>query len=149
MRKKIIVCLSVILTLLSCASPKAVEYKTYHNFSINQIGFNSSSISLDLEYYNPNNFGMQLKNTDLDIFIDGNLLGHSVTDSLIQIPRRGTFVVPVKFNVDMRNAFKNALNTLTGKEVMVKLTGKVKVGKGNVFMNFPISYESKQTFSMF
>ena len=137
------------MSLLSCAAPKAVEYKTYHNFSINQIGFNSSSISLDLEYYNPNNFGMQLKNTDMDIFINGTLLGHSVTDSLIQIPRRGNFVVPVKFNVDMRNAFKNAFNTLTGKEVMVKLTGKVKVGKGNVFMNFPINYESKQTFSMF
>lgn len=149
MLKKIIILLSVIMSLLSCTAPKAVEYKTYHNFSINQIGFNSSSISLDLEYYNPNNFGMQLKNTDLDIFINGNLLGHSVTDSLIQIPRRGTFIVPVKFNVDMRNAFKNAFNTLAGKEVLVKLTGKVKVGKGNVFMNFPINYESKQTFSMF
>lgn len=149
MRKKIIFCLSVILTLHSCTAPKAVEYKTYHNFSINQLGFNSSTISLDLEYYNPNNFGMQLKNTDLDIFIDGNLLGHSVTDSLIYIPRRGNFIVPVKFNVDMRNAFKNAFNTLIGKEVLVKLAGKVKVGKGNVFMNFPINYESKQTFSMF
>lgn len=149
MLKKIILLASVIMSLLSCSAPKAVEYKTYHNFSINQLGFNTSSISLDLEYYNPNNFGMQLKNTDLDIFIDGNLLGHSVTDSLIQIPRRGNFTVPVKFNIDMRNAFRNALNTLTGKEVLVKLAGKVKVGKGNVFMNFPINYESKQTFSMF
>jgi hypothetical protein len=92
---------------------------------------------------------MQLKNTDLDIFINGNLLGHSTTDTLINIPRRNTFLVPVKFNVDMQNAFKNAWNAFIGKEVLVRLSGKVKVGKGNVFMSFPINYETKQTFSMF
>jgi LEA14-like dessication related protein len=137
------------MAFLSCSSPKALEYKTYHNFSVESLGFNNSTVSLNLEYYNPNNFGMQLKNTDLDIFINGNLLGHSTTDTLINIPRRNTFLVPVKFNVDMQNAFKNAWNTLMGKEVLVRLSGKVRVGKGNVFMSFPINYESKQTFSMF
>lgn len=137
------------MAFLSCSSPKALEYKTYHNFSVESLGFNNSTVSLNLEYYNPNNFGMQLKNTDLDIFINGNLLGHSTTDTLINIPRRNTFLVPVKINVDMQNAFKNAWNTLMGKEVLVRLSGKVRVGKGNVFMSFPINYESKQTFSMF
>ena len=139
----------VVVAFLSCSSPKALEYQTYHNFNINNLGFNNSSISLDLEYYNPNNFGMQLKNTDLDIFVNGTLLGHSYTDSLIRIPRRDTFNIPVKFNVDMQNVFKNAWNTLIGKEVLIKLSGKVKVGKGNVFMSLPIDYESKQTFSLF
>ena len=139
----------VIMAFLSCSSPKALEYKTYHNFSVESLGFNNSTVSLNLEYYNPNNFGMQLKNTDLDIFINGNLLGHSTTDTLINIPRRDTFLVPVKFKVDMRNVFKNAWNTFLGKEVLVRLSGKVKVGKGNMFMSFPINYETKQTFSMF
>ena len=137
------------MAFLSCSSPKALEYRTYHNFSIETLGFNNSTVSLNLEYYNPNNFGMQLKNTDLDIFINGNLLGHSTTDTLINIPRKNTFLVPVRFNVDMQNAFKNAWNTLIGKEVLVRLSGKVRVGKGNVFMSFPINYETKQTFSMF
>jgi LEA14-like dessication related protein len=139
----------VTMAFLSCSSPKALEYKTYHNFSVESLGFNNSTVSLNLEYYNPNNFGMQLKNTDLDIFINGNLLGHSTTDTLINIPRRDTFLVPVKFKVDMRNVFKNAWNTFLGKEVLVRLSGKVIVGKGNMFMSFPINYETKQTFSMF
>ena len=134
---------------MSCATPKAVEYQTYHNFTIQKLGFNNSSISLDLQYYNPNNFGLQLRSSDLDIFIDGNLLGHSSLDTLLLIPKRDTFSIPVKFDVDMQNIFKNAWNTLTGKEIMVRLTGKVKVGKANVFMNIPVDYESKQTFSFF
>ena len=44
---------------------------------------------------------------------------------------------------------KNALNTLLGKEVLLKVTGKVKVGKANVFMYFPVNYEAKETFSLF
>ena len=134
---------------MSCATPKAVEYQTYHNFTIQKLGFNNSSISLDLQYYNPNNFGLQLRSSDLDIFIDGNLLGHSSLDTLRLIPKTDTFSIPVKFDVNMQNIFKNAWNTLTGKEIMVRLTGKVKVGKANVFMNIPVDYESKQTFSFF
>ena len=139
----------LILTILSCSSPKALEYKTYHNFSIQKLGFNNSTIKLDLEYYNPNNFGMQLRNSDLDIFIDGNLLGHSSFDTLITIPGRNTFILPIKFDVDMQNIFKNAWSTLTGKEVVVRLTGKLKIGKANVFMSLPVNYETKETFSLF
>ena len=149
MKKKITACLVLVTAIMSCSSPKALEYKTYHNLSIQTLGFNSSTIKLDIEYYNPNNFGLQLKNSDLDIFIDGTLLGHSSFDTLIRIPRRDTFLLPIKFDVDMKNIYKNAWNTLTGKEVLVKLTGMLKVGKANVFMSFPVNYETRETFSMF
>lgn len=92
---------------------------------------------------------MQLRNSDMDIFIDGSLLGHSSFDTLIMIPRRDTFTLPVKFDVNMQNIYKNAWNTITGKEVTVKLTGKIKIGKANVFMSFPVNYETKETFSLF
>jgi LEA14-like dessication related protein len=141
--------LFVILAFLACSSPKELEYQSFHNFYVEKLGFNSSTIGLDILYYNPNNFGMQLKNSDLDIFIDGNLLGHSSFDTLIRIPRRDTFSLPVKFGVDMRNIYKNVWNTLTGKEVTVKLTGKIRIGKANVFMSFPVNYETRETFSLF
>ena len=142
-------CFILTLAILSCSSPKALEYKTYHNFSIQKLGFNTSSVKLDLEYYNPNNFGMQLRNSDLDIFIDGTLLGHSSFDTLISIPRRDTFILPIKFDVDMQNIVKNAWSTLIGKEVLVRLTGKLRIGKANVFMSLPVNYETKETFSLF
>lgn len=145
--KLMILCCGIICC--SCSSPKALEYITYHNFSIQTLGFNNSAVTLDLEYYNPNNFGLQLKNTDLDIFINGNRFGHSLSDSLIRIPRRDTFLLPIKFDVDMQNFLKNAWYTLLGKEVVVKLSGKMKVGKGNVFLSFPINYQSKETFTLF
>jgi LEA14-like dessication related protein len=126
-----------------------LEYKTYNNFSIQKLGFGTSEVKLDLEYYNPNNFGLQLKNSDLDIFIDNAFLGHSISDTLINIPRRASFILPIKFDVDMQSIYKNVLNTIMGNEVMVKVTGKLKLGKANVFMSMPVNYEGKQKFSLF
>src|SRR5664279_213843 len=149
MTKAYLLCCIHVFIISSCAAPKPLEYKTFYNFSIQKLGFNSSTITLDLEYYNPNNFGMQLKNSDLDIFIDGNLLGHSSFDTVISIPRRNTFILPIKFDVDMQNIFKNAWSTLIGKEVLVRLTGKLRIGKANVYMSLPVNYESKEIFSLF
>ena len=149
MNKKIVGIFLVVLVFMSCSSPKALEYREYHNFSVEKLGYSNSTIKLDLVYFNPNNFRMQLRNTDLDIFINGKLFGHSSTDTLIPIPKRDTFSLPVMFDVNMQSLYQNALNTLLGREVTVKVSGKVKIGKANVFMYFPVNYESKETFSLF
>ena len=149
MNKKIIGTLLVVIAFMSCSSPKALEYREYHNFSVEKLGYSNSTIKMDLVYFNPNNFRMQLRNTDLNIFINGKLFGHSSTDTLIPIPKRDTFSLPVMFDVNMQSLYQNALNTLLGREVTLKVSGKVKVGKANVFMYFPVNYESKETFSLF
>lgn len=149
MKKKFLYLVGLVFVFMSCSSPKSLEYRDYHNFTIDKLGFNNSTVSLDIEYYNPNNFRMQLRNTDLDVFINGKLFGHSSTDTLIQIPRKDTFNLPVKFDVNMQTVFQNALNTLFGKEVLVRVAGKIKVGKARMFMYFPVNYESKETFSLF
>lgn len=134
---------------ISCSAPKELVYNQYKNLEIEKLGFGNSTVRLDLEYYNPNNFGLQLRRTELDIALNGSYLGRSASDTLINIPRRDTFTLPIKFNVDMKNLFKNAFNTLSGNEVTIKVTGKIKIGKANVFMNMPINYEGKHRFSVF
>ena len=137
------------MIILSCGSPKELEYKDYHNFKVENFGFTKSIVSLDLEYFNPNNFGLQLRRTDLDIYINNNLLGKSYLDTLIHIPRRGNFMLPMKVDVDMSNLFRNALNTAFKDSVTIKVTGKVKVGKANVFMSFPVDYTGRHKFTLF
>ena len=139
----------VVTTIVSCSAPKALEYNSYKNLSIERLGFADSQVKLELQYFNPNNFGLQVRRTELDIFINNNLLGHSSSDTLINIPRRDTFLLPINFNVDMQNLFKNAWNSFTGNEVSVKVTGKLKIGKANIFMSMPVNYEGKYKFSLF
>lgn len=140
---------SLPLLLVCCAVPKELEYRDFKNFTIDKIGFSSSAIKMDLVYYNPNNFSLQLQRTDLDIFIDNNYLGHTIQELQITIPKRAEFFIPVKIDVDMKNLLKNGFITLVNNEVMIKVTGTVKVGKANVYKTFPVSYEGKQRFTVF
>lgn len=138
----------VILFLPSCREPKELEYRDFKNLSTEKLGFSTSTIKLDLVYFNPNNFGLELKRTDLDIFINGNYLGHTSQEYQIHIPKKDEFSLPLTIEVDMKNAYKNALPALFGQEVLIKVTGKVKLGKANVYKSFPVNYEGKQKFSL-
>ena len=139
----------LILWATSCQPTKELVYRDFKNLKVEKIGFAATTLKLDLIYYNPNNFGLQLKYTDLDIYVDNNYLGHSTQDYQISIPRLAEFTIPLAIEVDMKNLLKNALPTLLGKEVMVKVTGTVKLGKANVYKIFPVNYEGLQRFSTF
>jgi LEA14-like dessication related protein len=135
------------LLLVSCGPPKALEYRDFKNFSIEKLGFSSSTVKMDLVYFNPNNYGLQLKRTDLDIYINDVFVGHTTQEYQVTIPKKEEFSIPIQLAVDMRNLFKNSLNVMMKDKVMVKLTGSIKVGKANVFISFPVNYQEMETFS--
>ena len=136
-----------LLFMTSCREPRELEYRDFKNLSSDKLGFTTSTFKVDVIYYNPNNFGLQLKRIDLDVYIDSNYLGHTTQEYQINIPRRAEFTLPINLEVDMKNAYKNAIPALFGKEVTVKVIGKVKLGKANVYKSFDVNYVGKQTFS--
>lgn len=141
--------LASLFMLSSCQSPKDLVYRDFKNLSVPKIGFGNTVLKVDLVYYNPNNFGLQLKTTELDIYVDNTYFGHSSQDFQVSIPKRAEFTLPIEVQVDMKNALKNVLGTLLGKEVLIRVEGKVKIGKANVFKSFPVNYESVQKFTIF
>lgn len=150
-RASLLFCLSIAVLFLvtSCQAPKDLEYRDFKNFSVNKLGFSTSTVTMDLIYYNPNNFGLQLKTTELDIYLGDTYLGHTVQDYQVTIPKRAEFTIPISVEVDMKNLLKNAVTSIFSDEILVKITGRVKVGKANVYKSFPVSYEGKQKFSLF
>ncbi len=100
-------------------------------------------------YFNPNNYGLQLKRTDLDIYINDVLLGHTSQEYQITIPRKEEFSIPIHIDVDMQNLLRNSISVMSKKQVMVKLIGSVKVGKANVFISFPVNFQETETFTLF
>ena len=121
---------SIIVFMSSCRNIKDLEFRDYENMRLENLGFSSTRLLVDLIYYNPNNFGMQLNNTDLDIFINDKLLGHSSQDLQVSIPRRKEFTLPMVVDIDMKNLLKNGLTAFTNKEVNVRLIGKMGVSSG-------------------
>jgi LEA14-like dessication related protein len=143
--------LSVILTILliSCSSPKQPEYRESRNFKVGKLGFSTSTLTTDLVFYNPNNFGMHLDKFDLDVFVDNNFLGHTKHEQLVSIPKKAEFAIPVKMDVDMKSLLKNGINAILSKDVVLKVVGTIRVGKGNISKSFPVNYETRQKLPLF
>lgn len=133
----------------SCRAPKDLEFREFKNLQVQNLGYANASLNLDLVYYNPNNFGLELSRTELDIFVDSTLLGHSSQDIQVPIPSRDVFTIPLKVNLDMKNLLRNSLAAFLSKEVNVKVLGKVRVGKAGVYKTFNVDYTTRQNFSLF
>lgn len=119
------------------------------NFKIEKLGFEKSKISMDLTYYNPNNFGVNLKQVDCEIYVNEHYLGKYKLDTTLHIPKKSEFSLPSKIDVDMKNIFKNAFSALFSNEVTVKAKGRTRVGKAGIFVNVPFNYEGKHKFELF
>jgi LEA14-like dessication related protein len=139
----------LLFTVFSCAKPQSFDYRDIRNFKVDKLGFDKSTISMDLVYFNPNNFGVQLRKVDCDVYIEDKYLGKYLLDTLMDIPKKAEFVLPSKMDVDMKNVFKNTFSVLFGKDVLIKVKGTTRVGKGGVYINVPVNYEGRHKFEMF
>ena len=141
--------LILILIQTSCQEPKSLEFKEFKNLNVDKLSFAGASLTVDLVYYNPNNFGLQLNRTDLDVYIDSTFLGHSSQDIQVNVPKRDVFTIPLKLDLDVKNLLKNGITSMFNKNVSVRVLGSVKVGKAGIYKSFPVDYTSIQNFSMF
>lgn len=135
------------LLLLSCKSVKDPELMGIENLRINRLGLIESSLSFDMQFFNPNNFRLKLKEASGNAWLDNNLLGHFTVDTLVQVPARRDFRLPVRLKIDMSHFVENISAALMDKQVTLKLDGTARAGKGLLFINYPIQYEGKQKLS--
>ena len=133
--------------LSSCGSLKEPELMGIENVRTDRVGLIGSSLTLNLHYFNPNNKRLKFKKGEGDAWLDGNPLGHFIIDSLIDIPARADFRLPVKMIMDMRYFMENMSAALSGKEVTLKVDGVARAGKGGIFISYPLHYEGKQKLS--
>ncbi|HVI47368.1 MAG TPA: LEA type 2 family protein [Chitinophaga sp.] len=133
----------------ACEKMKDLEFVRVVGVTMEELGMSKSIVRLNLAYYNPNNFRLQLKDAKFDLFFDDTPVGHSIQDTLIAIPAKDTFYFPVKLEVNMGNVLKNAWSAFSSKEVTIKATGNCKVGKGGIFLPFPIKCETRQPLNFF
>ena len=147
MAKKIAYTLSLAFCLFGlsfCKKPKEPDYIDFQHLKLAKAGLDRSMITFDLRYYNPNSFRMQLKEAQVDVYFNNKFVGHSTLDSLINIPKQDTFSIPVAMEVKLKDLLANAAQLLLNPDVMVKLNGNARLGKGGIFVNVPINYEGKQ-----
>lgn len=147
---KIYLFVLIALTMLtvSCSQPKQLVYQDVRNFRVGKLTLDMPEVGMDLQFYNPNDYGLTLKDANIDVYINNTLIGKAALTNAFSVPARDTFLMPVNLTADLKNVLPNALQILFNKEVEVTLHGNVKAGKG-IFINIPVDYRGKQRLNVF
>jgi LEA14-like dessication related protein len=146
--KKLILTLApvVLLLLVSCKSEniKEPEYREIRDVRITDIGLLKTTAKLNMVYYNPNNFGIQLNDASGDVYVDNILLGRFSVDENVQVRKRSEFVVPALIKLNNISALLNHKDLWNKKEAMLRIEGLARVKKAGFTKEVPIKYEGMQ-----
>ncbi|HRQ50222.1 MAG TPA: LEA type 2 family protein [Agriterribacter sp.] len=152
MKKKLrypLLCLVSGVMLLSCRQITAPEYIDVDNVQVSARSLTNTTLSANVRLYNPNRSNLVFKSGSLDIYVDNRLLGHTELDSTIYISRLDTFQIPVNVRVDINNVIGNALSLAMKDSVLLRIEGKIRVGRSGVFITRPVRYEQKERLDLF
>jgi LEA14-like dessication related protein len=139
---------AALLSTLPACKTKPIEYLHFENPRIVKMGFPKSVLGLDVTCYNPNRFGMRINDLKSDVFINHQYLGQAFLDTSLLVPKKDSFMLPVKMNVEMGSSLNSLMQLLNTKSdtatVLIKLEGRAKIRKGGVEIGYPIHYEERK-----
>lgn len=139
--------IAILLFLMAgCSSPKPLQYQDISSVQLQKFDIEHAAIVANLRFYNPNGYGLSLKNGNLDAYINDKYLGKASVDERIAVPPNNSFILPVTINIDMLRVLKDAFDllSLAKNDVLLRLQGTISAGKGGVYFRVPVIYEGKQ-----
>lgn len=134
-----------LLLLAGCAKVKDPEFRRVDNFHLKNFGLQNAVIAFNVTYFNPNNFGVTVKEAEADVYVDSIYLGKFIQDSSIAVKKNGEFSIPLSGSVMLQPVLNLNLQELSQREVLLKANGSVKVGKAGIFVTKPFTYNRKHS----
>ncbi|RTL59777.1 MAG: hypothetical protein EKK37_02680 [Sphingobacteriales bacterium] len=151
--KKIIFTLgSAVLLLSACNTTSKVqepEFRDVRDVRLVKVGVLNTTAGVDLIYYNPNNFGVELTDARGDVYVDGQYLGKFNLNNKVSIKRKAEFVIPAVVSVDNLGLVKNQRDIYKKKEVTVRVDGFARLKKAGFSKEVPVKYEGVQSVDKF
>lgn len=133
----------LLLVLAGCTKVKDPEFRRIEKFGLRKLGLQEATIGFHVTYFNPNNFGVTVKEAAADIYLDSVYLGKFTQEKTVEVRKNADFSIPFTGSISLQTALNLKMEDLTNRDVLLRADGTVKVGKAGVFVNKPIRYEGR------
>jgi LEA14-like dessication related protein len=145
MKIRILLPLLGALIFTGCKKVKDPEFRRVGHFKVKNLDIQDVTIGFNVTYFNPNNFGVTVKEAVADVYIDSVYWGKFEQDSSIAVTKNAEFSIPLSGKISLSRALQMDLKNLGQRLVAVKADGSVKVGKAGIFVTKPFRYEGKHS----
>lgn len=133
--------------LASCKTPDLVEpeYRDIRNARFIEAGLLQSIASVDLVYYNPNNYSVNLTEARGDVYLDNKYLGRLELAEKVSVNKNSEFILPALIKLDNVSIIKNQNDIFKRKEVLLRIEGMAVLSKSGFSKELPFKYEKMES----
>lgn len=131
------------MLFVSCKDVKDPEFRRVDNFGVKKVNLEEATIGFEVTYYNPNNFGVNVKEAEADVYIDSLYVGKFAQDQTVDVNRSAEFSIPFSGKVPLRKAMEFNFEELSRRDILLRAEGSAKVGKGGIYITKPIKYQGR------
>lgn len=128
-----------------CTRVEEPQFRRVHQFRLKKLGLEAADIGFSVTYFNPNSFGVTVKEAAADVYMDSVYLGKFTQDASIAVEKKSEFSIPMTGSIPLATALKMNLQNMIDRPVTLKADGSVKVGKAGVFITKPFKYEGRHS----
>jgi len=115
------------LFLTSCLSYKEVVMHDVADVEIRRLDLKGVDLTAHVRLENPNSYRIQVKDPDVDLYLNGTFVGKGMLDSTLVLDKRTSRIYEIPLHAEFKGA--NLLMMLLGGA----LSGEMKIGaKGSV-----------------
>jgi len=131
----------------SCKTPDLVEpeYRDIQNVRLIEAGLLQSTAGVDLIYYNPNNYSVNLTEARGDVYIDNKYLGHLELAEKVSVKKKSEFILPAIIKLDNIGILKNQNDIYNRKEILLRIEGMAVLSKSGFTRELPFKYEKTES----
>jgi len=146
MKKLLLSMIPALWLLAACNSEniKEPEYREIRDVRIVDVGLLKTTARLNMVYYNPNSFSVQVNDAHGDVYIDNIHLGRFSLDDKVQVRKRREFTVPALIKLNNLSAIANHKEIWNKKQAMVRIEGVARVKKSGFTTEVPVKYAGMQ-----
>lgn len=136
-----------IIFLASCktADLKEPEYRDIRNARLIEAGLLQSTAGIDLVYYNPNNYSVNVSQARGEVYIDNKYIGRLELAEKVSVKKNAEFVLPALIKLDNVSVIKNQSDIYNRKEVLLRIEGIATLNKSGFSKELPFKYEKTES----
>jgi LEA14-like dessication related protein len=129
--------------IYGCKDVKDPEFRRVDNFGVRNVSLKDATIGFEVTYFNPNNFGVNVKEAEADVYIDSVFIGKFSQERVVDVNKTAEFSIPFAGKIPLTKALDFNFKELSNKDVLLRAEGSAKVGKAGVYITKPIKYQGK------
>ena len=136
-----------VIFLASCktADLKEPEYRDIRNARLIEAGLLQSTAGIDLVYYNPNNYSVNVSQARGEVYIDNKYVGRLELAEKVSVKKNAEFVLPALIKLDNVSVIKNQSDIYNRKEVLLRIEGMATLNKSGFSKELPFKYEKTES----